>query len=87
MVQIAEEGRASNLKAAGTIFIGVVGAGVLGLPYAFAQAGFCLQNALTQCHRTAIRVPSYGLGSVMLRCASRSAGVPSWCRLNHRGKG
>ena len=41
-VQVAEEGRASNLKAAGTIFIGVVGAGVLGLPYAFAQAGLAV---------------------------------------------
>ena len=37
--QVPEESKASNLKAAGTIFIAVVGAGVLGLPYAFAQAG------------------------------------------------
>ena len=35
--QGVDEGKASNLKAAGTIFIAVVGAGVLGLPYAFAQ--------------------------------------------------
>ncbi len=42
MPQVAEVGSASNLKAAGTIFIGVVGAGVLGLPYAFAQAGLAV---------------------------------------------
>jgi len=46
MAQVAEEGRASNLKAAGTIFIGVVGAGVLGLPYAFAQASSSLRAVL-----------------------------------------
>ena len=32
-------GQSSALKAAGNIFIAVVGAGVLGLPYAFAQSG------------------------------------------------
>ena len=37
LLQGVEESKASNLKAAGTIFIAVVGAGVLGLPYAFSQ--------------------------------------------------
>lgn len=36
------EGESSALKAAGNIFIAVVGAGVLGLPYAFAKSGVLL---------------------------------------------
>lgn len=35
-------GQSSALKAAGNIFIAVVGAGVLGLPYAFAKSGLVL---------------------------------------------
>lgn len=35
-------GQSSALKAAGNIFIAVVGAGVLGLPYAFAKSGMVL---------------------------------------------
>ena len=36
------EGNSSALKAAANIFIAVVGAGVLGLPYAFAKSGLVL---------------------------------------------
>lgn len=35
-------GQSSALKAAGNIFIAVVGAGVLGLPYALAKSGMVM---------------------------------------------
>ncbi len=40
--QEEDEQRNGVVKASGNLFIAVVGAGVLGLPYAFKQAGLAL---------------------------------------------